>query len=52
MPTGEGAYADDTYLKLRPVHGHIDPVVVGPPLEVLLVVRVVYRVVELLVDLR
>ena len=41
-----------TDLKLRPVHGHVDPVGVGPEPEVLLVVGVVDRVVELLVDLR
>jgi len=40
------------YLELRPVHGHVDAVVVGPPPQVLLVVRVVHCVVELLVDLR
>lgn len=40
------------HLELRPVHGHVDAVGVGPPPEVLLVVGVVDRVVELLVDLR
>ena len=40
------------HLELRPVHGHVDPVRVGPQPEVLVVVRVVHGVVELLIDLR
>ena len=40
------------YLELGPVHGHVDAKVVGPPLDVLLLVGVVDRVVELFVDLR
>ena len=41
-----------THLELRPVHGHVDAVRVGPQPQVLVVVRVVHSVVELLVDLR
>ena len=41
-----------TDLKLWPVHGHVDPVGVGPESQVLLMVRVVDGVVELFVDLR
>ena len=41
-----------THLELRPVHGHVDAVRVGPQPQVLVVVRVVHRVVKLLVDLR
>ena len=41
-----------THLELRPVHGHVDPVRVGPQPQVFVVVRVVHRVVKLLVDLR
>lgn len=40
-----------TYHERGPTHTHVDAVVVRPPLEVLLVVGVVDRVVELLVDL-
>lgn len=40
------------YLELGPIHAHVDAVVGRPPLEVLVVVRVVDRVVQLLVDLR
>ena len=39
-------------LELRPVHGHVDAVRVGPQPQVLVVVRVVHSVVKLLVDLR
>jgi hypothetical protein len=41
-----------TDLKLWPVHGHVDPVCVGPESQVLLVVRVIDGVIELFVDLR
>ena len=40
------------HLELRPVHGHVDAVRVGPQPQVFVVVRVVHRVVKLLVDLR
>lgn len=40
------------HLKLGPGHGHVDAVGVGPPSQVLLMVRVVHRVIKLLVDLR
>ena len=40
-----------TDLELGPSHGHVDPVGVRPPSQVLVVVRVVHRVVELVVDL-
>ena len=39
-------------LKLRPGHGHVDPVCVGPPAQVLLMVRVVYGVVKFIINLR
>lgn len=39
------------YLELRPRHSHVNTVVVGPPLQVLLVVGVVYCVVEFFVYL-
>ena len=39
-------------LKLGPVHGHVDAVGVGPEPEVLLVVGVVDRVIEFLVNWR
>ena len=40
-----------TDLELGPSHGHVDPVGVWPPPQVLVVVCVVHRVVELVVDL-
>lgn len=39
------------YLKLRPVHRHVHPMVVRPPLQVLLIVGVVYRMVQFFVYL-
>lgn len=39
------------YLELRPRHSHVNTVVVGPPLQVLLVIGVVYCVVEFFVYL-
>ena len=39
------------YLKLWPVHAHVDSVIKRPPLEVLVVVGVVDCVVQLFVDL-
>lgn len=39
------------YLKLRPVHAHVDSVIKRPPLEVLVVVGVVDCVVQLFVNL-
>jgi hypothetical protein len=41
-----------TNLELRPVHGHVDAVGVGPQPQILLVVGVVDGVVELFVNLR
>ena len=41
-----------SHLELRPIHGHVDPVRVGPQPQVLVVVRVVHGMVELLIDLR
>lgn len=41
-----------TYNERWPIHGHVDTVVVGPPFQILGVVRVVDCVVELLIDLR
>lgn len=40
------------YLKLWPVHAHVDSVIEGPPLEVLVVVGVIDCVVQFFVDLR
>jgi hypothetical protein len=39
------------YLKLRPIHSHVNPMIVRPPLKVLLMVCIVNSMVELLVDL-
>lgn len=40
-----------TYLKLRPVHGHVYAVVVRPPLQIFLIVRVVDSVIKFFVNL-
>ena len=40
------------YLELGPIHAHVDSVVEGPPLEILVVVRIVDCVVQFFVDLR
>lgn len=40
------------YLELRPIHRHVDSVVVGPPFDVLLLIGVVDCVVKLFVNLR
>ena len=45
-------YNDVPDLKLWPGHGHVDPVCVGPPAQVLFMVSVVYRVVKFIIDLR
>lgn len=42
----------DTYNKVGPIHGHVHSVIVRPPLQVLLMVRIVDRVIKLFVDLR
>ena len=39
-------------LKLWPSHGHVNPVCVGPPAQVLLMVSVVYSVVKFIINLR
>ena len=41
-----------TYLELRPSHGHIYTVSVGPPSQVFLVISIVDRVIEFIVYLR
>lgn len=41
-----------THLKGRPVHRHVDPVIVAPPLQVLFVVSIGNSVVKLFVDSR
>ena len=45
------ALPEATYLKVRPVHGHVHSVVIWPPLEVLGMVRVANSVGQVMVNL-
>lgn len=42
----------ESYLKLRPIHRHIDSKSVGPPTKVFLVVCIVHRMIKFFIDLR
>ena len=48
--TSCSATSHSSHLKGRPVHGHVDAVVVAPPLQILLVVSIGNSVVELFID--
>jgi len=48
----KGARACLKYLELRPIHGHVGPVVTPPPFQVIGGVRLVYRFAQVFVDRR
>jgi hypothetical protein len=40
------------YLKVWPIHGHVNTISVRPPFQILLVVCIIYCMIEFFIDLR